>query len=101
MHKLTGVKCRLNLVLASKSHIVKMFKVEIHVRNVSADVSKKQFDKIKCYITWFFYIDITVKNYNLPCSLKGGVHAIFVLSLAGSQISHNLEVCKRRLDVMV
>ena len=48
-----------------------MFKVEIHVRNGTADVSKAiSHDKMLHYR---FFIDITLNNYNLPRSLQGGV----------------------------
>ena len=72
MHKLSEVKCRLNLVISSKWHIVEIFKVEVHMRNGIADVSKTiSHDTMLHYR---FLIDITVNNYNLPRSLKGGVH---------------------------
>ena len=59
----------LSLVISSKWHIIKIFKVEIHMRNDTADVSKTiSHNKILHY--WFF-IGITVNNYNLPRSLKG------------------------------
>ena len=48
-----------------------MFKVDIHVRNGTPDVSKPiSHDKMLHYR---FLIDTTVNNYNLPHSLKGGV----------------------------
>ena len=40
MYKLAEAKCRLNLTISSKWHIVETFKVEMHVRNLTADVSK-------------------------------------------------------------
>ena len=41
---------------------------------------RKQFHIITCYIqvTLLFFIDITVNNYNLPRSLKGGVRTYTV-----------------------
>ena len=73
MHKLSEVRCRLNLVISSKLHIVEIFKVKIHVRNGTADVSKTISHR-KLLHYWLF-IDITVNNYNLPRSLKGAVHS--------------------------
>ena len=62
MRKLSGTKCRLKLVISSKWHIVEMFKVEIHVRNDSADASKTiSHDKM---LPYRFLIDITMNNYN-------------------------------------
>ena len=62
--------CRLNLVISSKWHIVEMFKVDIHMRNSAADVSKTISQHKMLH--YKFLIDITVNNYNLPQS-KGGV----------------------------
>ena len=74
MHKISEVECRLNLVISPKWHIVEMFKVNIHVRNGTPNVSKPiSHDKMLHYR---FLIDITVNNYNLPRSLKGVVHEI-------------------------
>ena len=69
MHKLSEVKCRLNMVISSKWHIIEIFKAEINVRNGPADVSKT----ISHHKMLLFFIDITVNNYNLPRSLKGAV----------------------------
>ena len=72
MHKLSEVKCRLNLVISSKWHNGEMFKMDIQVRNGPPDVSKPiSHHKLLHYR---FLIDITVNNYNLTRSLKGGVH---------------------------
>ena len=63
MYKLSEVKCPLSLVISSKWHIVEMLKVEIHVRNGTADVSKTiSHDKV---LHCRFLIDITVNNYSL------------------------------------
>ena len=85
MRKLSEVKCRLSFFFISpKWHIIEIFKVEIHVRNGTADVSKTMhFSCVVEYIVvlyiishnkilhYRFFIGITVNNYNLPRSLKG------------------------------
>ena len=53
-----------------------MFKVDIHVRNGTPDVSKPiSHDKLLHYR---FLIGITVNNYNLPRSLKGDVPVLVI-----------------------
>ena len=77
MHKLSEVKCRINLVTSSKWHIVEMFQSKIHVSNSTADVSKTiSHDKMLHYRC---LIDIAVSKYNLPRCVKGG-HISFCAS---------------------
>ena len=77
-----------------------MFKVDIHVRNGTPDVSKPiSHDKLLHYR---FLIGITVNNYNQPRSLKGGVYRVsqmFFLTLVftfwGSPVLGHVQIVSR------